>query len=215
MSKYGYIIVRPGGGKADIEEDISRMQELGCELIVQEQASGAPGRAWESLLAKLKKGDEVFIQRLSDVIRGKRQLAFFVEFCQRKDVRLVAVRDRIDTADRLFPEAKTLDILRALSGISKKQLGSAPRRIVLKAMKPGTTKKSIAKAERDKMMVNMYKQGYSIEEIHRASGLRSRSSVFRLLGANGVELNRASSRNQQDKSKRESLQEFPIEEENQ
>ncbi|HPJ69192.1 MAG TPA: hypothetical protein PLS62_15530, partial [Desulfobacteraceae bacterium] len=44
--------------------------------------------------------------------------------------------------------------------------------------------------DREKTVVKMYKSGKSIDDIWKASGYRSRTSVFRVLARNGVELNR-------------------------
>lgn len=46
------------------------------------------------------------------------------------------------------------------------------------------------KLDREKTVVNLYIAGHPIDEIWRASGFRSRSSVFRILNKNGIKLNR-------------------------
>jgi hypothetical protein len=56
------------------------------------------------------------------------------------------------------------------------------------------TKKAAAKAERNKRIVNMYLQGYAIEDILTESGFTSRSSVFRILRDAEVELTRSRTR---------------------
>ena len=44
--------------------------------------------------------------------------------------------------------------------------------------------------ERKECVVNMYKSGHLISEIWKASGFKSRSSVFRVLKEAGIVLNR-------------------------
>ena len=46
------------------------------------------------------------------------------------------------------------------------------------------------KLDREKTVVNLYVAGHPIDEIWRASGFRSRSSVFRILNKHGIKLNR-------------------------
>lgn len=46
------------------------------------------------------------------------------------------------------------------------------------------------KLDREKTVVNLYVAGHPIDEIWRASGFRSRSSVFRILNKNGIKQNR-------------------------
>ena len=44
--------------------------------------------------------------------------------------------------------------------------------------------------DREKTVINLYAAGHPIEEIWKASGFRSRSSVFRILNKHGIKLNR-------------------------
>ena len=48
----------------------------------------------------------------------------------------------------------------------------------------------MSRAERNKRVVNMYLEGFPIDEIFKKSGFRSRSSVFRILNEANVELDR-------------------------
>ena len=40
------------------------------------------------------------------------------------------------------------------------------------------------------MIVNMYKSGHVIDDIWKVSGFKSRTTIFRVLKRNGIELNR-------------------------
>jgi hypothetical protein len=44
--------------------------------------------------------------------------------------------------------------------------------------------------DREKTVINLYAAGHPIDEIWKASGFRSRSSVFRILNKFGIKLNR-------------------------
>ena len=46
------------------------------------------------------------------------------------------------------------------------------------------------KAERENMIVSMYNNGHTLDDIYSMSGFKSRSSVFRILNKYGVKLNR-------------------------
>lgn len=52
------------------------------------------------------------------------------------------------------------------------------------------TLKSNLKINREKTVVNMYNSGYSIDDIWKASGYKSRTNIFRVLNRAGVQLNR-------------------------
>ena len=55
---------------------------------------------------------------------------------------------------------------------------------------PPDSASKMQKLDREKTVVNLYVAGHPIDEIWRASGFRSRSSVFRILNKNGIKLNR-------------------------
>ena len=44
--------------------------------------------------------------------------------------------------------------------------------------------------EREKLIINLNSAGHPVDEIWKASGFHSRSSVFRILNKHGIELNR-------------------------
>ena len=44
--------------------------------------------------------------------------------------------------------------------------------------------------KKEKTVVSMYNSGHSIDDIWKVRGYRSRTSVFRVLNRNGVQLNR-------------------------
>lgn len=65
---------------------------------------------------------------------------------------------------------------------------------------PPVSDSKTQKLDREKTVVNLYVAGHPIDEIWRASGFRSRSSVFRILNKNGIKLNRGNhSRTYQEK----------------
>ena len=76
----------------------------------------------------------------------------------------------------------------------------------IKPQKNQTPKKGI---DREKNIVNMYNNNYSIDDIWKVSGFKSRSSVFRILNKYGVKLNRGKfygplgKRKQTDEGKKE------------
>ena len=55
---------------------------------------------------------------------------------------------------------------------------------------PPVSSAKMQKLDREKTVINLYVVGHPIDEVWRASGFRSRSSVFRILNKHGVTLNR-------------------------
>ena len=59
---------------------------------------------------------------------------------------------------------------------------------------PPVSSAKMQKLDREKTVINLYVAGHPIDEVWRASGFRSRSSVFRILNKHGIKLNRGNLR---------------------
>lgn len=192
MAIIGYLPYLPK--YAEGAADRKWMEDFGCVRIVEEKPEESAYRmGWDTLLANIGKGDTLVVSRLAHVIKGARQLAFFLEFCRIKSIRLIALHDGIDSGNELFPETKTSDLLRVIARLPEDT--NAVRKMI---SHPGRWTKgtkvlsqaAYGRVERNKRVVNMYKSGYTIDDIWKASGFRSRSSIFRVLKEAGVELKR-------------------------
>lgn len=192
MAIIGYLPHLPGyeGGTADRQW----MESFGCSRIVEELPEEKRfGLGWDKLLASIEKGDTLVISKLAHVLKGTRQLSFFLEFCRLKEVRLVVIRDGIDSGGKLFPETTVPDALAVIGRLPSE--ANAARKLRSQAGKNTKgikvlSRAAYSRAERKKLVVNMYRSGYSIEDIWKASGFSSRSSVFRVLKDEGVEPSR-------------------------
>ena len=110
-----------------------------------------------------------------------------------KVIRIISIHDKIDSGNELFPETKTSDILLTIASLPVEvnaNRKSANNKHQLKNKIKVLTSAAHNKAERAKLVVNMYKSGHTIDDIWKTSGFKSRSSIFRILNAAGVDLNR-------------------------
>ena len=182
MAKIGYIMATAHYDK--LEEDRQWMQQYGCVKIVEENDADEKSRPlWKQLMIALERGDELVISKYSNAIRGARELAMFLEFCRVKVIRVISIHDRIDSKNELFPETKPSDVLLMIGSLSKLQ-----ERMIVQLPPISTAKEK--RMDREKTVINLYAAGHPIEEIWKASGFRSRSSVFRILNKHGIKLNR-------------------------
>lgn len=181
-----------------LEDDRSWMQQYGCVKIFEEKDSDERLRPlWKQLMVTLDRGDELVISKFSNALRGSRELAMFLEFCRQKVIRVISIHDKIDTSDELFPDTKPSDIIRMVGSLPDEALAlrrSAAHhaRLVDKVDVPSvrTGPAKARKMQRETTIINMYSSGHSIDDIWRASGFSSRSSVFRILNKHGITLNR-------------------------
>jgi DNA invertase Pin-like site-specific DNA recombinase len=197
MAKIGYIMTAPG--YTDYEADAKWMEDFGCIEIIREELpqSDKARTVWDTLIGRLQVSDTIVIPKLSNALRGVRQLIFFLEFCRMNNIRLISIHDKIDSGNQLFTDTKTSDVLTAIALLPKeanavRKAGRHVKRVQTQIV--GMTKKAVAKTERNKRIVNMYLQGFSIDEIFAESGFTSRSSIFRILNNANVELTRGHTR---------------------
>lgn len=81
MAKVGYIYQTPHDDS--LNEVREWMRQYGCVQIVEELAENERLRPqWKQLLANLDRGDELVVAKLSNAVRGSRELAAFIELCQ-------------------------------------------------------------------------------------------------------------------------------------
>ena len=196
MAKVGYIMSISQYDK--LEEDRKWMNEFGCIRIVEESDENERSRPlWKQLMVALQRGDELVISKFSNALRGSRELATFLEFCRVKVIRIISIHDKIDSRNLLFPETTPADVLEMMGSLPEEVFAlrrSAAHVVHLQekmivSLPPVSTSK-MRKLDREKTVINLYAAGHPIDDIWRASGFRSRSSVFRILNKHGIKLNR-------------------------
>lgn len=191
MAKIGYIQLTDCDS---FETEREWMNKYGCCRIVEEIPQQEKTRPqWKSLADELDRGDEIVMTAMSNAIRGPRELAMFFEYCRIKAVRFIFINDGIDSAGKLFPDTKLQDVLFKIGSLSAdvavmRRQAAHISRLTSTTKAPGG--KILSKQERENAIVNMYQTGSSIDAIWRASGFRSRSSVFRILNKHGITLDR-------------------------
>ena len=201
MAKVGYIMVP--AVYDNLEEDKKWMEDFGCVRIFEEQDTNEATRPlWKQLMITLERGDTLVIAKFSNAVRGSRELAIFLEFCRVKVIRIVSIHDKIDSQNELFPETTPANVLQMVGSLPYETLvlrKTAAHHVRLKEkmaepISPTTRAQRFSskalRLEREKTVVNMYVSGHSIDDILKAGGYTSRSSIFRILNKHGITLNR-------------------------
>lgn len=187
MARIGYLLTEPKSVREG--EDLKKLDEQRCDIIYKDVIKNETTRPeWKSLFNSLKRGDELFLISLHNAVRGPRQLSLLLELCRVQRIRLVSLRDKIDSWDEMFKSstAHVLNIIGALPGDTLAMRISGERYV---SNKRGLKAKGL-KSERDKMCIKMYQEGYPIEDIQKATNFSSKSSIFRILKKYGIEFSR-------------------------
>ena len=190
MAKYGYLFLTKNLSTKD--EDLALMKAFGCDSIIEEEGAQEKYRPqWRRMLTRLGNGDVIVVSKLSNALRGIRELGVFLDLCREYKVRLVSIQDRIDTGGELFPDTGANDVIETISRLSSEATSVRRAEQGLKSSrKVRPNAKRGLRQYRDKTIISMYNAGHSIDDIWEASGYACRASIFRVLNRNGVTLNR-------------------------
>ena len=78
MAKIGYLFLSRSLSTRD--EDLAWMKEFGCERIIEEEAIQEKMRPqWRKMIAGIGKGDTIVVSKLSNAVRGLRELGAFLD----------------------------------------------------------------------------------------------------------------------------------------
>mgnify|MGYP002622043377 FL=1 len=191
MAKIGYLFLSRSLTTRD--EDLGWMKEFGCDRIIEEETIQEKMRPqWRKMIADIGKGDVIVVSKLSNAVRGLRELGAFLDLRRTYGIRLVSTHDGIDTSGELFPDTSAVDILDAIGSLPAETVSArrCSARVLRLRKDQVVTPKTKLRLDKEKMIVNMYKAGHQVEDIWKVSGYKSRTTVFRVLRRAGVEPNR-------------------------
>ena len=203
MAKVGYLFMANSDSS---DADREWMRQYGCVHIIEETIEHETLRPmWKRLMSNLGRGDEIVVSKFSDAVRSLRELAAFIELCRIKGVRIVSIHDRIDTRSELFPDTSAADVLWIIGSfpeeIAALRRFSAHVEELQQNIKAPAIPQIASKADREKLIVDMYVNGHSLDDIWATSGFSSKSSIWRILNKYGVKLDRGQTSGPRNKQK--------------
>lgn len=143
MAKTGYIFLSK---KYDtLEEDRQWMIDHGFDFIIEENGAQEKLRPqWKRLLGNCSATDTIVISRLSNALRGARELGSFLDLCNQYNLRLISAQDKIDTGGELFTDTKAGDVLSIIGRLSSE--ANVLRRREARSLQTGAAEPKTIKA---------------------------------------------------------------------
>lgn len=182
MARYGYIL-----HSAD-DATVRNIEESGCCRIFREcryDTQTRPER--RTLLRQIGNNDEIIVPQLCHIVNGCSNLAVLLEYCEVRNIRLVSIGDRIDTAGILYDGESDRNIVSAFKTLAsdvadiKKGNGEKP----LQTQSPVQTSAKERRTQRDSRVISMYLTGLNTGEILRLNNI-SKTTLFRVLRKHGI-----------------------------
>ncbi|HBN64063.1 MAG TPA: hypothetical protein DD424_09100 [Porphyromonadaceae bacterium] len=186
MARYGYIL-----HSAD-DATIRNIDELGCCRIFREcryDTMTRPER--RTLLRQIENNDEIIVPGLCHIVNGCTGLAVFLEYCEFRNIRLISLEDRIDTAGILYDGESDRNIVSAFKTLTsdvaaiKKGNGEMPLQVSASVKTAARERKT----KRDSRVISMYLAGLNTGDILRHNNI-SKTTLFRLLRKHGIPTDR-------------------------
>lgn len=157
---------------------VEEMRQNDCHLVYQEQAGGKERPAWKSFVNDLGEGDCAMLYSFEHTFRNFHDMVFFIRYCNRANVRIVSISDEIDSGDMLFNKKNTSNILNVVCRIFTKRDKNSHDDIEAECYSNNFGER---KLKRYRLVINMYKAGYSVAEIMKHTGYRGKSNIYRIL----------------------------------
>ncbi len=177
---YGYARVSTSDQNLDRQKDALR--KYGVDMLFCEKISGTKKNRPEldDMLGRLKPGDTIVIESLSRLGRSVKNLAELMELFNKQDIRLVSLKETIDTTS---PTGKLLfTILASLSQFERDVLAERTAEGLAAARargRAGGRPKSDAAAMNTALALYRTNQ-YSVSEITKLTGV-SKSALYRAI----------------------------------
>lgn len=186
MARIGYIVTELPEQR--IDEDEQRIKKENCDIIYRERynVEGETKELKKLMMDNLNDRDEVIFLSMANAFKGVRPLCLFLNISRIKNLRIIFLRDRIDSYEEKY-ESSTENLLHAISTLTE---DSYAIRKIRKLSEKRERSRSQARQLRNEKCVELYKAGVPTDEIKKQVGFRSKSSVFRILRASGVKTDR-------------------------
>lgn len=186
MARYGYIL------HSAEDATVRDIEDSGCCRIFSESRYDTQTRPERrTLLRQIGNNDEIIVPRLCHIVNGCTQLAVLLEYCDVRNIRLISIEDRIDTAGILYDGESDSNMVKAFKTLAsdvvaiKKDNGEEPLQM------PATiqTKAVERKTKRNGRVISMYLTGLNTGEILRLNNI-SKTTLFRVLRKHGITTDR-------------------------
>ncbi len=183
MNYIGYVNVSQN--IVQIAQIIRLMKSYGCTNIHIGQSRDKERIEWCRFIDSLSDGNCVVFASFDNVFTNFHDMMFFIKYCSKMNIRIISLSDGLDTHDILFPETRTSDTLNLICKVFGKRDNTSHDDLEAELYSYSFEDR---KLKRYKLVINMYKAGYSVREIMERTGYRGKSNIYRILHQYNVQM---------------------------
>ena len=186
MAKIGYARVSSYGQHLDMQ--VAALEQAKCDKIYVEKASGVKERPeLQSALKYMRAGDVLVVYKFDRIGRSLKDLVNIFADLQKRDIGLISLNDNIDASTN--SGKFMMNIFAALAEFERTIIIDRCQAGRIEAKRKGKRFGRPKGIPKDKIAAcsSLYKSGLTITAIQQQLGIKSKSTVYRLLRLDGVE----------------------------
>ncbi len=190
MASYGYILHKAN------DSTVREIEEMGCcRTFIESRYDTQTRPQRRTLLQQIGDNDEIIVPRLCHIVNGCSGLAVLLEYCDARNIRLISVEERIDTAGILYDGESDRNLVSAFRTLAadvaaiKKENGEKPLQMPASVHTSTREQRNI----RDRRVIGMYLAGLNTGDILRHNDI-GKTTLFRILRKHGIPADRLGKR---------------------
>ena len=139
---------------------------------------------YKQFVSTIQEEDTVVFYSMQDVFQQIEPFIMFLRYCKTKQVRVISISDEIDSKDEVFPLSSSQQWMKILSQMKTgtiHECDDARSELYDKNCDEERLKKH-------RMVINLYLAGYTVSEILRLTGYRTKATIYRIIQRYGIEI---------------------------
>ena len=168
-----------------LEAFVLSMKQMPCSFIYYDEKGNGQRQNWKLFISRLNSNDTAVLVSFDNAFCNFNEMMFFLKLCASKNIRIISLKDSLDTSDVFFPKVSTQNTLNVIASMTVTKGQAAFDDFQAELLSDKFHEKKLKKY---RMVINMYNAGYSIKEIMSRTGYHGKSNIYRILHMFNVEL---------------------------
>ena len=163
---------------------LQEMKELHCSKIFMDDVGERTN--WGLFCKAIENGGTAVLYSFDNaLLDGGVDFRTFIKFCAMNEVRIISLGDKVDSEDIMFPPRTSATLLTIANLSAKRNPGRYND-----YREDATDALSLKRLKEAALVVNMYNAGYTLNDIIKKTGYKSKKSVYDIIKKHAFSANR-------------------------